>query len=393
MNHMGKDEKVIQDIKSILRNFQENYTKKNFDNLGSYIKEFFIDEKDTSFIGAGLDSWCFGLEEIANIIKSYWEDESKYLEKINLDIDKAVINVENSVAIIALPGKNTRNIKEEKVCEAMVEQLSKTLNNENLSRKDLINLSFKLVKTLNNIKMGEEYIYPFRVTIVMINDGLKWMIKHMNLSFCADDLNMLNNENIDDKYKVMPIDRKDSIAIREVQEVLKTLQEAYDKRDASLVDSYGEELLDNNELTSIIGTDQGEVFHGFDESKKLLESDWKYWGDFNLNRENAYISILDNVAVVCSKALIKFTWPEKRICSWPKSTLEWHLKEKKTNTELLNLMLSSITSSLDMIEIPDDKTTLSMKFVGVLVKRDGKWKFNHMHFSNSTDTVPERLEE
>lgn len=389
---MGKDEKVIQDIKSILRNFQENYAKKNFDNLVSYIKEFFIDEKDTSFIGAGLDSWCFGLEEIANIFKSYWEDKSKYLENIDLDIDNAVINVENSVAIIALHGKNTRNIKEKKVCEAMVEQLSKTLNNEDLSKKHLINLSYKLVRTLNNIKMGEDYIYPFRVTIVMVNDGLKWMIKHMNLSFCADDLNMLNNENIDKKYKVMPIDRKDSIEIREVQEVLKTLQEAYHKRDASLVDSYGEELLDNNELTSIIGTDQGEVFHGFDASKELFESDWKYWGDFNLNRENTYISILDNVAVVCSKALIKFTWPEKRVCSWPKSALEWHLKQKKGNTELLNLMLSSITSSLDIIEIPAEKSTLSMKFIGVLVKRNGKWKFNHMHFSDSIDGTPARLE-
>jgi len=390
---MGKDEKVIQDIKSILRNFQDNYTKKDFDSIGSYIKEFFIDEKDTSFIGAGQNSWCFGLEEIANIIKSYWEDESKYLEKIDLDIDNAVINVENSVAIIALHGKNTRKIKEEKVCEAMIEQLSKTLNNEELSKSDLIRLSNKLVTALNNIKMGEEYIYPFRVTIVMINDGLKWMIKHMNLSFCADDLDMLSNENVDDKYKVIPIDKKDSIEIREVQEVLKNLQEAYDKRDASLVDSYGEELLDNNELTSIIGTDQGEVFHGFDAAKELFESDWKYWGDFNVNRENAYISVLDNIAVVYSKALIRFTWVEKKVCAWPKNALEWHLKEKKTNTELLNLMLSSITGALDIIETPDDRTTLSMKFVGVLVKKDGKWKFNHMHFSDSVDAMPARLEE
>lgn len=390
---MRKDEQVIQDIKSVLNSFQNSYNERKLDNIGTVIKEFFVNEKDTSFIGAGLNSWCFGLEEIATIIKSYWEDESKYLEKIDLDIDKAIINVENSVAIIALHGKNTRNIKEEKVCESMVEQLSKTLNNEVLSKKDLINLSYKLVTTLNSIKIGEEYIYPLRVTIVMVNDGLKWMIKHMNLSFCSADLNMLSDENIDDKYKVISIDRKDSIEIREVQEVLKTLQGAYDKRDASLVDSYGDELLDNNELTSIIGTDQGEVFHGFDEAKKLLESDWKYWGDFNLNRENAYISILDNVAVVCSKALIKFTWPEKEICSWPKNTLEWCLKDKKVNTELLNIMLSSITSALDVIAIPDNKTTLSMRFVGVLVKRDGKWKFNHMHFSDCIDTVPERLEE
>lgn len=388
---MGNDEKIIQDIKSFLRSFQEKYNKRNIDTIESYIKEFFIDETDTSFIGAGLDSWCFGLKEIANIIRSYWEDENKYLENIDLDINNAVINVENSVAIIALHGKNTRSIKEEKVCEAMIEQLSKTLNNEDLSKKDLINLSYKLVTTLNNIKMGEEYIYPFRVTIIMVNNGLKWMIKHMNLSFCADDLNMLNNENIDDKYRVISIDKKDSIEIREIQEVLKNLQEAYNKRDVNLVDSYGEALLDNNELTTIIGTDQGEVFHGFNEAKKLFESDWKYWGDFNLNRENAYISILDNIAMVCSKALIKFTWPEKRVCSWPRNSFEWYQKENKTNTELLNLMLLSINNSLAVLETPDE-STVSMKFIGVLVKRDDKWKFNHMHFSDSIDNIPARLD-
>lgn len=386
-------EQIIKDIKSRLINFQEKYNEGNFDNIKSYVKEFFVDEEDTSFIGAGLDSWCFGLEKITNMIKTYWKDESNYLEKIELDIDKAVISVENSVAIIALHGKNTRNIKEEKVCEAVTEQLSKTLNNEDLSKSDLIKLSVKITKTLNHIKKGEEYVFPFRITVVMVNYGLKWMIKHMNLSYCADDLNMLNNENIDDKYKTIPIYNKDSIEIREAQEVLKTLQEAYDKRDANLVDSYGEELLDNNELTSIIGTDAGEVFHGFNEAKELLESDWKYWGDFNLNRENAFISILNNVAVVCSKSLIKFTWPEKRVCSWPKGALEYYFKENKTNTELLNLMLESINNALHTLLIEDNKRTLSMRFVGVLVKRDGKWKFNHMHFSDCVDNTPARLED
>jgi hypothetical protein len=390
---MRKDEQVIQDIKSVLNNFQNSYNERKLDNIGTVIKEFFVNEKDTSFIGAGLNSWCFGLEEIASIIKSYWEDESKHLESIELDINKAVINVESSVAIIALNGKSVRNIKEEKIFEDMLAILSRELNDKEASKSDLIKLSNKLVATLNDIKMGEEHIWPFRVTIVMINGGSKWMIKHMNLSFSSEDTEfMFNDENFDDKFKVIPIDKKESVEITEVQEVLKTLQEAYDKRDATLVDSYGEELLDNTELTSIIGTDQGEVFHGFTEAKKLLESDWKYWGDFNLNRENAYIDVLDNIAVVYSKALIKFTWEEKSVCSWPKQNLEWYLKQKKTNAELINLMLLSINSSLDILETCNKKTTVSMKFIGVLVKRDGKWKFNHMHFSDAIDGIPARLE-
>ena len=30
----------------------------------------------------------------------------------------------------------------------------------------------------------------------------------------------------------------------------------------------------------------------------------------------------------------------------------------------------------------DNKQTLPMKFIGVLVKKEGRWKFSHMHFSD-----------
>jgi hypothetical protein len=30
-----------------------------------------------------------------------------------------------------------------------------------------------------------------------------------------------------------------------------------------------------------------------------------------------------------------------------------------------------------------------MKFAGVLVKKDNKWRFQHMHFSDNIDEMPE----
>lgn len=391
---MRKDEKIIVDIQSVLRRFEEKYNEGKVENVESFVKEFFINEKDTSFIGTGLDSLNFGLESISDVIKSYWEDEKKYLDKMELEIDKSIINVEDSVAIVAVKGTNTRNIEDEKVYKNIVANLSKELLDKKPSKSDLIKLSVKISHELKNIKLGQEYIWPFRVTMVMVNNGEKWMIKHMYISFCqGGDFPMINNENIDDKFKVLPIESEDSLEIREIQEVLRVFQEAYDKRDVNLVDSYGEELLLNDEDFSIFGTDMGEIFKGFNEGKELFESDWKYWGDFNLNRENAYISILDNVAVVETKCLIKFTWGEERVCSWPKGAFEWYLKEKKSNKELSELMLESINGALSTLEVSEDKSTLPMRFVGVLVKREGKWRFIHMHFSDGVDVMPERLEE
>lgn len=391
---MRKDEKIIGDIQSVLRSFDEKYNEGKSENVESFVKAFFIDEKDTSFIGTGIDSWNFGLEAIANVIKSCWEDESKCLDKMALEIDKSIISVENSVAIVAVKGTNRRNIDDEKVYENIVATLSKELLDKKASRSDLIKLSVKISEELNNIRLGQEYIWPFRVTVVMVNHGSKWMIKHMYVSFCqTGEYTMVNNENIDNKFKVLPIEGEDSAEISEVQEVLRVFQEAYDKRDAGLVDSYGEELLLNDEDFSLFGTGQGEIFHGFNGGKQLFESDWKYWGDFNLNRENAYISILGSVAVVETKSLIKFSWGEEKVCSWPKGGFEWYLKEKKSNKELAELMLSEINGALSVLEVSEDKSTLPMRFIGVLVKRVDKWRFIHMHFSDAVDSMPERLEE
>ncbi|WP_291578438.1 hypothetical protein [Clostridium sp. UBA6640] len=388
---MRKDDKTVENIKMALKKFQEQYNEGNAHGAEAFVKEFFIDEKDTSLVGTGLDSWCFGIENIKDEINSYWTKEEKYLKHIELDIDDAVINLEGKAAVVSISGKSIRNISEEKIYENMINKLSKELNGDNISRGTLAKLLNEISEEIYNISLGEKYISleekyikPFRVTMVMVNINSNWMIKHMKISFSGNILEMTSaDHNIEDKFKIIPIEKEDNLEISEIQKVLQTFQEAYDKRDINLVDSYGDELLHNDEELFIFGTDQGENFHGFKEGKELFEGDWKYWGDFNLNRENAYISILDNVAVVYSKALIEFTWGEENVSKWPKMNLKYYLNEtEKSNKEITYEMLTSIASCLDIIVNAKEKPSYAMKFLGVLVKKEGKWKFNHMHFSN-----------
>jgi len=388
---MRKDDKAIENIKVSLKKFQEQYNEGNVHGAEAFVKEFFIDEKDTSLVGTGLDSWCFGIENIKDEINSYWTKEEKYLKHIELDIDDTVINLEGKAAVVAISGKSIRNISEEKIYENMINKLSKELNDDNVSRGILAKLLNEISEEIYNMSLGEKYISleekyiePFRVTMVMVNINSKWMIKHMKISFSGNILQMTPaDHNIEDKFKIIPIEKEDNLEISKIQKILQTFQEAYDKRDINLVDSYGDELLHNDEELFIFGTDQGENFHGFKEGKELFEGDWKYWGDFNLNRENAYISILDNVAVVYSKALIEFTWGEEKVSKWPKMNLKYYLNEtEKSNKEMTYEVLTSIASCLDIIVNAKEKPSYAMKFLGVLVKKEGKWKFNHMHFSN-----------
>lgn len=388
---MRKDDKTIENIKVALKKIQEQYNEGNAHSAEAFAKKFFIDEKDTSLVGPGLNSWCFGIENIKDEINSYWTKEEKYLQHIELDVDNAVINLEGNVAVVSISGKDTRNISEEKIYENMINKLSKELNDDNVSKGTLAKLLNEVSEGIVNlnseekyISQEEKYIEPFRVTMVMVNTNLNWMIKHMKISFSGNGLEITpTDHNMEDKFKIIPIDKEENLDIEELQKVLQVFQEAYDKRNVNLVDSYGDELLRNEEELFIFGTDQGENFHGFKEGKELFEGDWKYWGDFNLNRENAYISILDNVAVVYSKALIEFTWKEDKVSRWPKNSLNYYLKEtEKSNKEIVYNMLISMANCLDIIVNAKEKPLYAMKFLGVLVKKEGKWKFNHMHFSD-----------
>lgn len=388
---MERYNKTIEDIKIVLKDFQKQYNRVNERNSEAFVKEFFIEEEDTSFVGAGLNSWSFGIENIKGEINNYWTKEEKCLQYIELDVENSVVNLTGEIAVVAVSGKNIRNISEEKIYEDMIKKLSKELNVNNTSKGTLAKLLNEISEGIYNVTLGEKYISqeekyiePFRVTMVMINTGLKWMIKHMKISFSGNGLEITSYDDImEDKFKIIPIERKDDLEIDEIQKVLKTFQEAYDKRDVNLVESYGEELLHKDEELFIFGTDQGEDFHGFKGGKELFESDWKYWGDFNLNRENAYISVLDNVAIVYSKALIEFSWGEDKVSSWPKNSLNYYLnKTEKSNKEIAYEMMTSITNCLNIITNVKEKPLYSMKFLGVLVKKDGKWKFNHMHFSD-----------
>lgn len=388
---MREKNKTIEYIKVILKDFQKQYNGGNHYNAEAFVKKFFVDEKDTSLVGAGLNSWRFGIENIKDEINSYWTKEEKHLKHMELDMDNAVINLEDKAAVVSVSGKSIRNISEEKIYENMINKLSKELNDDNVSRGTLAKLLHEISEGIYNTILGEKYISleenyiePFRVTMVMVNINSKWMIKHMKISFSGNGLEITPaDHNIEDKFKIIPIEKEDNLEISEIQKVLQIFQEAYDKRDVNLVDSYGDELLHNDEELFIFGTDQGENFHGFKEGKELFEGDWKYWGDFNLNRENAYISVLDNVAVVYSKALIEFTWGEDNVSRWPKMNLNYYLDEtEKSSKEMTYGMLTAIANCLDIIVNAKEKPLYAMKFLGVLVKKEGKWKFNHMHFSD-----------
>ncbi|MEG0613603.1 MAG: hypothetical protein RR486_13885 [Clostridium sp.] len=387
---MKDNNQTIRNIKEVLEKFQRQYIKSDSYGVDTFLSEFFIDEEDTSFIGPGSSSWYFGLPQISDGINAYREDEHKYLKNIELDIDNSIINVEDGVATIAICGKSTGNIDEEKIYSHEVEKLSKGFNANNISKEEVLKASRDISRLFLETTLGEIYNWPFRVTMLMINKGENWMIKHMSISFCEFDSDIaFTNKSINQEFSVIPIEKRSNDDILEIQEVMENLQEAYCKRDVNLVDKYSEELFNKDENLFIFGTCDSEKFHGFNQCRELLQGDWGYWGDFNVNRENAFIRTYNNVAVVYSKAFVRFSSNEQStyegLCDFLHNSL---IPENKSSKALLSEFLWNINARLCGVENSDEDEIVPLKFVGLLIKKDGKWKFNHMHFSVPVDGMP-----
>jgi hypothetical protein len=87
---------------------------------------------------------------------------------------------------------------------------------------------------------------------------------------------------------------------QEVRQVLERFQDGYAARDLSRLDEFMElfSQSDDIELIGIGASVRGgnEWFQGPQAVREIVESDWTYWGDVNLDVDGAQITVRDDVA-------------------------------------------------------------------------------------------------
>lgn len=67
---------------------------------------------------------------------------------------------------------------------------------------------------------------------------------------------------------------------------LKRMNAYYEKRDPEQADACIDEVMLPDKIL-ILGTNPGEIFHGRECAKGLLQGDWKYWGKLSLDVDTA----------------------------------------------------------------------------------------------------------
>ncbi|MCB2309771.1 nuclear transport factor 2 family protein [Clostridium tagluense] len=377
----------INEVNKVLKNLQELYTKKDKSEIEDFVKKGFYLQDGFATLGSGINQWCSNSNDIKELIKFHFSNENNYWREIDFKFEQAKIFANENVAWVVSIG-NIRNIlSEDEQIEETINKVKDILKGEERSKENALDAARKIARTLREIDRGENYVWPFRFTCVLIKENDTWKFHQMQFSLDSESFSYrFTDDNYDKSVFEMPKANSNG-EIEEVRKVLQVFQDGYTKRDLNYVDEYMKKVFLLQEDLVVIGTDAEELCLGIDSTRGIIASDWKYWGDFKMNVEDAIICVNGEVAYFTTKAILT------RIIS-NKEILEWISGSAKDSFESEGIPKHKLMEALwDMLDLlyenqKGEKFITPMRFSGVLVKEDGRWLIQHAQYSDYTDGMP-----
>lgn len=383
-----KNVNSINEVKEVLKNLQDLYTKKDMSKLDDFAREAFSLKDGAIVLGSEMNQWCFDVNDIKELIRSHWNTENNYWKEMDFKFDEARIFADGNTAWVISIGNIRNTITEDRQMEETITKVKDVLKREEQSKENALYAVRKIANTLKEIEKGENYVWPFRFTCVLIKENNSWKFHQMQFSL---DSESFKNRFIDENYdkSIFEMSKASSNEeIEEIKKVLQVFQEGYTKRDVNHVDEYMKEVFLLDDDLVVIGTDADELCLGVDAARGIVESDWKYWGNFKMNYEDAIICVNDEVAYFTTKAILSRTITTETIIQWISGSAKYRLGcDGKSKDKLIEILCDT----LDLLYENErgEIFITPMRFSGVLVKKDERWLIQHAQYSDYADKMPE----
>jgi hypothetical protein len=385
-NKGNAPQNVQVEVRELIRKFQEGYAKRDASFVDECVESLFAEDEDVLIIGTRDDEWCLGTDMVKELFESDW----RHWGDVFIDLYKAMISSEGDTAWFYVEGilKN-RNGSEEKYLNNILGQMKRIAEDEGSPREKILNILQDASYNLLQIEGGAEYVWPFRFCGVAVKREGRWCFHQLQFSFSTVMPPDVRHNDIN-KYKKKRLQRGNAPEKiqQEVRKVLESFQKGYSKRDVNLLNEFMKEMFVKDEDLLIVGTGHDELCLGFDEVKDLVEGDWLYWGDVRIFTDGAMVSSSDDAAWIASDAVLMKTMTEEQFSSGLIDTITEDMKGGMSTRAKLLHTLEGITHVLYHAN-QGESYIRPFRFTGLLVKRDGTWKFKQMQFSHPTTTTPD----
>jgi ketosteroid isomerase-like protein len=382
-----KEINSMNEVREALKNFQELYTNKDTNQIEGFVKKTFSLREGLTVLGSGMNQWCFNADDITALIQSHMSAENNYWKEVDFKFEEAKVFANKDVAWVVSIGNIKNTIPEHKQIEETMNLVTDILGREKKSKENTLDAVRKIANTLLEIDKGESYVWPFRFTCVLINENGTWKFHQMQFSLDSESwAYRFVDENYDKSVFEMSKTNSNE-EVNEIRKVLQIFQDGYTKRDIGYVDEYMKEVFLPDEDLVVIGTDAEELCLGIDATRGIVESDWKYWGNFKLNAEDAIICVNGDVAYFTTKAMLDRRISNDTILLWISESAKYTLRSEEAPKHKLMKVLHD---TLDFLyENEKGETFITpMRFSGVLVKKEGRWLIQHVQYSDYADGKP-----
>jgi hypothetical protein len=174
------DDIAIKEIKLVLEQFNEAYTKQDASKIDEFLKKFYTVSDESVIIGTAYKEWMYGPKGAKEIFLGDWNDPGVW----SYDYKDARISVKDSVAWINMTGKLIMKLPSTAIYQWMLAQIKNNIDDEEKNPDDKMwDIISSAIFYLNQTKKGDKYIFPFRFTAVLVKENDNWLFQQMHFSF------------------------------------------------------------------------------------------------------------------------------------------------------------------------------------------------------------------
>jgi hypothetical protein len=168
-----------QKIKTVFRDFQSGYTKRDTSLAESFCNRLFA--KDIFIVGTGDNEWIEGINAAKNLVKNDWA------YWLNLSVDTTAIKWHKEGNVILFEAKGTAGMtfpNKDVAYDFGMAQLSRAINNESNNRLKLLAYAKESSNLISEIEKGGLAVkYKIRLTGMLVSEGDRLVFKQLVFSF------------------------------------------------------------------------------------------------------------------------------------------------------------------------------------------------------------------
>jgi hypothetical protein len=168
-------------IRHLLQRFQEGYAQRDADRLDAFMELFTPDAEviGTNGIEPGVEEWYLGRDAARVLVAGDWRSWGD----VRLHLDAASVRVAGAVGWLAITATVTQTIGPENYADFLA-YVKEYIEDADVPAEEKVHYILRGgTNSVYELRCGERFVWPLRLTAVVVRDGDAWRFAQLHFSF------------------------------------------------------------------------------------------------------------------------------------------------------------------------------------------------------------------